>query len=544
MKKIATIMICLLLVCMAAIPALAAGETVLSVTASGTNVYRGDQIEVVVSVSGSNPYMGMGIALSYDTSKFAFVSGSAKLSESVKGTMFEFDETATGGKMVLAFRDATAYAGELMRFKLTVKADSGFGESEITVTGTVNGASYVVKAAKVTVACKHSYDSYTKKDDNKHTATCTICNQPIEADHTWDEGKITTKTGCETPGEKTFTCTAKGCGATKVEKVKVTGHAWDNDCDTECNNGCGTTREITHKYSDKYTSDAKGHWYACTVCGDKHDYYEHTPDRDAPTEKEAQLCKYCGYVIADKLPHEHDISGQMEKDENEHWYYCSKVGCYMRIDLAAHVYDNECDIDCNVCGYIRIPPHQFKPEWRGSQEGHWQVCALCNAESEILPHTPGEPATDENPQLCTDCHYWLQWPLSHEHTFGDAWEHDEDGHWQICEECLGNSESQAHTWDEGTVILQPTETEEGIKKYVCTVCGQEKQEHIPAETVPGGDPTEPTRPQVPGVPGDDGGFPWWIIGASAVVLLIVGIVLLVIEFIRSRKTNMHGKFSK
>lgn len=541
MKKIATIIICLLLLCLTAVPAFAAGETVISATANATQVYRGDQIEVTVSVSGSNEYLGLSVALNYDTAKFEFVAGSGKISDKVAGTIFAFDEG--GKKLVLAYSSPTAYAGELMRFKLKVKSDASFGESEVTLTATVNGASHVVKGSKVTVACKHNYDSYTKKDDSKHTATCTICNQPIEADHTWDEGKITKTTGCETPGEKTYTCTAKGCGATKVEKVEVTGHAWDNDCDTECNNGCGTTRKITHKYSDKYTSDEKGHWYACTVCGDKHDYYEHTPNRDAPTENEDQLCKYCGYVIAPKLGHVHDVSPQIQKDATGHWYYCTKYGCYMRFDLADHVYDNDCDIDCNVCAYIRIPPHKFMPEWRGSQEGHWRVCALCGAESEVLPHNPGEPATQENPQLCVDCHYWLQWPLSHVHTHGETWEHDENGHWQICTECQGNSEVQEHTWDEGTVILQPTATEEGTKKFRCTVCQEEKTQSIPKVTAPT-EPSEPTHPQAPGEPVENDGFPWWIVGASAVVLLVIGIVLLVIEIIRSRKTNMHGKFSK
>lgn len=547
MKKITAVVICLLILFLSTTVAFAAGEPKLTVTTSTTQANRGDIIDVTVSISSSSKYTSVRFELQFDA------------------TVYELDETdweyvavpnhfesvfqaAPGVSPTvwvygMMMNPATQYSGELLHFKLKIRSGAVFGEQQITLKNAkVDQAPCSVTAASTTVACKHNYETWTKKDDNKHTATCTICNQPIEADHTWDEGKITKTTGCETPGEKTYTCTA--CGATKVEEVKVTGHAWDNDCDTECNNGCGTKREITHKYSDKFTSDEKGHWYACTVCGDKHDYYEHTPDRDAPTEKEDQLCKYCGYVIAPKLGHVHDVSPQIQKDATGHWYFCTKYGCYMRFELAAHVYDNDCDIDCNVCGYIRIPPHKFMPEWRGNQEGHWHVCALCNAESEILPHNPGEPATNENPQLCTDCHFWLQWPLSHVHSYGDTWEHDEDGHWQICTECQGLSEIQEHTWDEGTVILQPTETQEGTKKFVCTVCQEEKTESIPTVTAPTEPSEQPTSPQTPGEPGEEDGFPWWIVGASAVVLLVIGIVLLIIEIIRSRKTNMHGKFSK
>lgn len=577
MKKITTIIVCLLLVCLIATPAFAAGETVLSVAVGTSQVYRGDQIEVIISISGSNSYTGMGVALSYDTSKFEYVSGSFKKAENTGATMFSFDEAKK--KMVLAFENPSAYSGELLRVTLKVLPDAGFGETEISLQASVTGANSIVKGAKVTIACKHNYETWTKVDNSKHTATCTICNVPAESEHTWDNGKVTKSTGCETPGEKTYTCT--GCGATKVEAIKVTGHtwdngtitkapgcettgektykckncdatkvetleakghAWDNDCDAECNNGCGTKRNVTHKYAEKYSNDAKGHWYPCTVCGDKKDYYDHTPDREAATEDEAQLCKYCGYVIADKLPHVHDVSPQIQKDAEGHWYYCNKGGCYMRIDLEEHVYDDDCDIDCNVCAYIRIPPHKYMPEWRGSQEGHWRVCALCNAESEVLPHTPGEPATQENPQLCVDCHFWIQWPLSHEHTYDEAWGHDEEGHWQICTDCQAHSETQEHTWDEGTVILEPTETQEGTKQFLCTVCQGSKTESIPMVTPT--DPTEPSQPTVPGDPVEDDGFPWWILGASAGVLLVIGIVLLVIELIRSKKTNMHGKFSK
>lgn len=541
MKKIAAFVVCLLLMCLIAAPAFAAGETEISVTANASQVYRGDQIEVVVSISGSNSYDGLGASLSYDTSKFEYVAGSAKITDHLGAFVLGFDEGHE--KLVLAFQNPTTYAGELMRFKLKVLSNSTFGDTNITVEATVTGASHVVKGSKVTVACKHNYETWTKVDDNNHTSTCTVCNTPTTTAHTWDAGSVTKGSDCDSPGEKTYTCTAKNCGAKKVEPVEKTGHAWDNACDTECNNGCGTTREITHKYADKFSSDEKGHWYACTVCGDKKDYYEHTPDRDEATEKEAKLCKYCGYVIADKLAHVHDVSPQIQKDAEGHWYYCSKLGCYTRIDLAAHVYDDECDVDCNVCAYIRIPPHQFMPEWRGGQEGHWQVCALCSAESEILPHTPGEPATQDNPQLCTDCLYWLQWPLSHVCVYGDAWEQDEDGHWQICTECQTHSEHQEHTWDEGTVTVQPTQTQEGTKTFTCTVCQAEKTESVSAVTPT--DPTEPSEPaRVPEAPVEEDGFPWWILAAAAGVLLVIGIVLLIIELIRSRKTNMHGKFSK
>jgi hypothetical protein len=132
--------------------------------------------------------------------------------------------------------------------------------------------------------------------------------------------------------------------------------------------------------------------------------------------------------------------------------------------------------------------------------------------------------------------------LSHVHNYGDTLEHDAQGHWEVCTECQAHSEVQEHNWDEGTVTLAPTHTQEGTMKHVCADCQEEKTEAIPV--LDPEDPTQPSVPQEPIVPVEEEGFPWWILGASAGVLLVIGIVLLVIELIRSKKTNMHGKFSK
>ena len=43
-----------------------------------------------------------------------------------------------------------------------------------------------------------------------------------------------------------------------------------------------------------------------------------------------------------------------------------------------------------------------------------------------------------------------------------------------------NAETHVHAWDEGTVTTEPTATVDGTMHYVCTVCGDEKDEVIPA----------------------------------------------------------------
>lgn len=56
----------------------------------------------------------------------------------------------------------------------------------------------------------------------------------------------------------------------------------------------------------------------------------------------------------------------------------------------------------------------------------------------------------------------------------------------------------AHTWDEGKISVQPTETAEGLKTYTCTVCKETKTEVL--AKLPAKEPEEPQKPQKPQEP--------------------------------------------
>lgn len=69
---------------------------------------------------------------------------------------------------------------------------------------------------------------------------------------------------------------------------------------------------------------------------------------------------------------------------------------------------------------------------------------------------------------------------AHRHTFAKEWTHDTDSHWHgaTCEHTTEIADKASHVWDEGTITSAPTETETGIKEYLCTVCNAEKTETI------------------------------------------------------------------
>jgi hypothetical protein len=276
----------------------------------------------------------------------------------------------------------------------------------------------------------------------------------------------------------------------------------------------------------------------CKDCGAHAITEDHQPG-PAATENSAQLCTVCNYEIAPILPHEHDITDEWMSDAQYHWYRCTKKGCYYTEQKARHIYDDDCDVSCSACNYIRNDaPHSYRPELQANAEGHWQVCANCEAKSEVVAHVPGPEATETEPQLCTECNFRIKMPLSHEHDYGDIWYSDNDCHWQSCVECTEATPTEDHVWDEGE------ELEDGRIRYTCSICTKELILSQPMGSEPETQPTTPPTAQKPGQEEKKGGFPWQWAGIAAIVLMIVGVVLLVVEFVRSRKTNMHGKFSK
>lgn len=51
--------------------------------------------------------------------------------------------------------------------------------------------------------------------------------------------------------------------------------------------------------------------------------------------------------------HTHAYATEWSRDANSHWHACTGAGCDVKSDLAAHVYENDADATCNVCGYER-----------------------------------------------------------------------------------------------------------------------------------------------------------------------------------------------
>ena len=153
-------------------------------------------------------------------------------------------------------------------------------------------------------------------------------------------------------GAATITATAAdGSGKSAVCKVTVTG-------DT-------TPPAHEHSYGD-WSKDGTNHWHECTdaACPNRNesitDKAAHDYDDDADT-----TCNVCGYVRTVTPPaHEHRY-GDWSKDGTNHWHECTDAACPNQSesikDKAAHIYDDDADTTCNVCGYVRTVTPEIVP---------------------------------------------------------------------------------------------------------------------------------------------------------------------------------------
>ncbi len=174
------------------------------------------------------------------------------------------------------------------------------------------------------------------------------------------------------------------------------------------------SHDLTHHIrieADHFKAGNIEYW-TCNVCG------KHFSDSECKTEISEKD------TVISKI--EHSYSNIWSFDYLKHWKECS---CGDKISEETHAFDNACDTDCNICGYVRRIIHNYDEEWLFDEIYHWHECNCC----------------------------------------GDV------------------TQKAYHTWDKGTVTKAPTIESEGVIVYKCTVCGKERTEILEKITYVRGD---------------------------------------------------------
>lgn len=90
--------------------------------------------------------------------------------------------------------------------------------------------------------------------------------------------------------------------------------------------------------------------------------------------------------------------------------------------------------------------HEFKDTWSSDAVNHWKECS-CGEKTEVVAHTAGVDATENDPQVCTICNYVLKEALGHTHVFKETN--------QLTEAVLGKDGEQLLKCDCGEEIKEP-----------------------------------------------------------------------------------------
>lgn len=293
---------------------------------------------------------------------------------------------------------------------------------------------------------------------------CTRCKDPKDVEtkpslggHKWKAGDITKEPTCTVNGEQQYTCTV--CNQTKTEPVKATGHDWQINkilsAATCTSNGIARYICKTCGYGENHTITATGH------------------KPEIRNKKEA-TCSSTGYtgdtycsVCNKKLS-----SGETIAKKEHTWVKqdnipatCEKGG--MEVEK------------CSVCGetketQISDPLGHDYGEWKVTKEPTCtkygtkkRICKRCNEyEIDVIDPTGHQHTKiiDQKKATCEEKGY-----------SGDLY----------CEDCrliiqLGHDiAATGHTWDDGEITKEPTQTATGIKTYICKTCHKTRTETIP-----------------------------------------------------------------
>ena len=340
----------------------------------------------------------------------------------------------------------------------------------------------------------------TETDEGRITYTCVDCSRtrtetlyPTGHVHNYNvksDAYIASPATCQSKATYYYACACGAVGVDTYEFGALGGHSFDNyvyDGNATCASngtktavcavdGCGVTdmveaegTRLPHSFQNVWSFDDNYHWYASS-CGhndqvsdkDEHQWNAGSVIKNATESEEGEIeytCVVCGNSkteVIPKLNHTHIFNVKTNKylksaascTSKSLYYYtcvCGAVGeeVYEYGALAKHSYDDyESDNNASCA----------------SDGTKTRVCSVCGGK---------DTKVDAGTKL--------------PHTSSNTWTSDDDQHWHagICEHTGERADVADHAWDEGVIIVAPTEKTDGSRFHTCTVCERTKIEVIP-----------------------------------------------------------------
>ena len=258
----------------------------------------------------------------------------------------------------------------------------------------------------------------------------------------------------------------------------------DENGTTEITDKDSVVKKATgHTPSAAWSYDGDHHWHVCATCKEKFDEAAHTGG--TATCQAKAICDVCKAEYGTTTAHTF-IS---KHDDTQHWKECSICGA---IDLenpkTNHTFgewetvtDSTCTETgtkkhtCTGCDYSETGVIEKKAH---TTEHHDRVDPTCTTTGSIEYWQCSVCGKMFSDAACTTevANVTLD---KLPHSAGTAWEKDTTYHWHLCTSCGSEVMDKAvHTYGDWVTVAEATETEAGLRKRTCSVCGYEQTEEI------------------------------------------------------------------
>ena len=453
-------------------------------------------------------------------------------------------------------------------------------ENKIDATCTTDGSyDEVVYCTVCNAEIKREKKIIPATDHTGGTATCTekpVCTRCHQA---YGDPLGHTPSGDWSHDESNHWHECKKC----KEKIDLAAHVSSGpatETDSEVCTVCGYVIQAAAGHTHNFSCQVESETYlkAAATCTNGAIYYKscacgakgtetfetgialgHTGGT-ATCQKKA-VCTVCNQEYGELGSHDYDTSAWGYQDASGHAHLCQTDGCTVHDIIEAHVYDDDSDTTCDICGYTRgtTPPHTHDLTLvpavsatcvsAGNIE-HYR-CTVCgklfgdssgtpeltaaNVTIGKRPHTPetipAVPATCEQSGMTEGSKCSVCQEVITAQTTIPALNHD----WQeatcetpeTCTRChVTQRKALGHDWGRYIVTTPATETSEGVETRTC----QRDSSHTQTRTIP---KLPASTYGVSGEVRENGGDP----AVSATVKLVLGDRL-----IDSTKTDDKGGY--
>ena len=238
-----------------------------------------------------------------------------------------------------------------------------------------------------------------------------------------------------------------------------------------------------HTPSEAWTNDGTDHWHVCTTCNAVLDKAAHSGG--AATCSTKAVCDVCKAEYGTTTAHTF-IS---KHDDTQHWKECSACGAIDPANPKTNhtfgewetVTDSTCTATgtkkhtCTGCDYSETGVIEKKAH---TTEHHGRIEPTCTTTGSIEYWQCSVCGKMFSDAACTTevANVTLD---KLPHSAGTAWEKDTAYHWHLCTSCGSEVMDKAvHTYGDWVTVAEATETEAGLRKRTCSVCGYEQTEEI------------------------------------------------------------------